>query len=1138
MDISTDANDILSVVGIGASAGGLDALGDFLDGAEQFSGAAFIVVQHLSPDQDSMLHELLKPHTKMPIHVIVSGMHLAANQIFVAPPGKVVSIQGDNIVLNDRQAEESPHKPIDLFFTSLALERSHNAYCVVLSGTGTDGAAGLRAIKANGGFAFAQTPEDAGFAGMPESAIATGLVDVILPALAIAKHLADIIEHKRSQYISDAGEQLTQEIKAALPEISKIIAKWSGHNFTDYKPGTLVRRVERRMNLMRISDVSVFCEAINTESDARSLAQEFMISVTQFFRDPETFDALRRLVVGPLLDNASSTIRIWVPGCATGEEVYTLAILFHEEMDKRSEHKVLQIFGTDIDLGALYSARQGRYEGKTIAHLRDERVEKFFEADIGGFRVKQELRDACIFTPHNLLQDPPFSRLDLISCRNLLIYLNSEIQKKILPRFHFGLRKQGFLLLGSAEGIGSDEDLFDVEDKNHRIYRRNDQTIGSYSALTDLKSRGEPRSAKAALAVQKPSLPTVGSDVSRDILVEREYLRNHANPFGLISKMGEILYMSQSMTKYVQPASGRPSNHIEAYLAPELRLPVRQTLEQAVETGNVAIKQSVIVLDQVETHLFDITIAPSGGDYLLKLSEVRTTEMSDLANVVDATLHSDRSFLEIENTQLRKQLAETLRQFENTGQDQKSLTEELTSMNDMLQSSNEELETSREELQSINEELETVNSELQANNRLLIRANSDLQNLFAATDIAVLFLDREHCVRSFTPRTDRLFGIRERDIGRPLKDLAYLVDYTKLEQDTSRVDQSLQMFEREVQSKDGTSIYLLRIKPYRTIDNRLDGYVLSFVDITDLKEKETQIAQQYGELENIYNTTPVGLSLIDRDFRWLRINDSLAEINGFSVAEHIGRTFNELLPDLDDLVSPMYNQVFETGEPVRNLEIKGETAAAPGVERDWIADFYPVRHDGEIFAIGACVREVTEQAQMVTEVKAQNELQKLLMGELHHRVKNTLTIISSISKFLLKGVDDPAVYQERLEDRLSAIARTHDLLTVSNWTSATVSGILESESKPYQTGRGHIIRMTGPDIQLSADQAMPFGMAIHELFTNAAKYGALSVETGVIFVNTFTDVKDGVSIARIEWRESGGPKIMKAPKNRGFGSLI
>ncbi|MFP7570294.1 chemotaxis protein CheB [Marivita sp. S2033] len=1133
---------VIPIVGIGASAGGLEALKTLISRTSPLTGAAYVIVQHLSPDHKSILHELLQAQTDIPVAQINAGDRIEANHFYVVPPGNVASIEDEHLKLTIRDTHDAQHRPIDTFFTSLAAARGRDAYCVVLSGTGSDGSAGLKEVKAAGGFALVQESKGARFPGMPDSAVATGLVDFILPVGEIAARLDEIIQHRWQLTAGDESDALKKEIEAALPRFASRLADVAGNDFSDYKPGTLVRRIERRMTVLRLTDVETFLKSLDDEKQAQLLAQEFLIGVTQFFRDPDAFKALRELVVDSLLSTTEGTIRIWVPGCSTGEEAYSLAMLMIEEMDARKDQRVVQVFGTDIDTPSLVAARYGLYSASAVEKLSEERRDKFFQLENGQYRAIPKLREMCVFAPHNLLQDPPFSRLDLISCRNLLIYLSSNLQKQVIPRFHFSLRGKGHLFLGPSEGLSGEEQLFDVIDKTHRIFRKNVEARTSYSALLETPRR--PRALPPEKQVD--AIPSdVSLDMTREASVQRDFLRSYAAPFALLSRSGEVLYLSEKMTGFVRPSQGASSTMLDAYLTAELRLPVRTALSEAEKTGEAQRVDNVVVAGEPRPRIFDIEVGPSGSDFILVLTEARAVDATRLGAAVEERETADRDILETENVQLRKQLARTLQEYETSGQELKSTNEELMSMNEELQSSNEELETSREELQSINEELETVNAELQENNRLLTRANSDLKNLFESTDLAVLFLDREFCVRNFTPSTATLFGIRPRDIGRPISDLSSRIDYPELEEDSHKVDETLQSFEREVRVKASGQTFLLRIKPYRTTDNRLDGYVLSFVDITQrktyeetLQKNEKEMARQYAELENLYDTTPVGLSLMDKDLRWLRINEKLAEINGFSIDDHIGKSFEELLPDIENKTEEVYHQIFATGEPVLGYEIEGETPASPGVKRYWIGDFYPVWQDDEVFAVGACVREVTDHAKMVQRIQAQNDQQKLLLGELQHRVKNTLATISSISKMLLKGVDDPAVYQSRLEDRLGSISRTHDLLTDSNWTTTTFSEIVKNEAAPYHRAEQARVRQTGPELNLSAKQALALGMAIHELMTNAAKYGALSVDEGHVVIGTAHDALDGENRVRIVWREYNGPKIETPPEHTGFGSLV
>jgi len=1138
------------VVGVGSSAGGLEALGTLLENVPESTSAAYVIIQHLAPDQPSILDKLLQTRTPLLIKQIEDGDEVSAGAIFIAPPGAVVELRGNTLHIEPRERHEVIHRLIDQFLKTLAKREGRRAFCAILSGTGSDGADGLRAIKAKGGFAFVQKSEGARFPGMPNSAVATGLVDFILPAEDIPARIEEIARYHSGLDSEVLRKSLQNDIRKAIPDISRRLAEVSGNDFSKYKPGTLVRRIERRMSLLRTQSVEQFIDTLDKDvKQAELLAQEFLIGVTRFFRDPEVFAALRAKVIAPLVKASRSNIRIWVPGCSTGEEVYTLAMIFYEEMARQNKHHTLQIFGTDIDSPALIHARYGLYAPAALENFKKDRLERFFAIENGQYRVRQHLRESCVFAPHNLIQDPPFSRIDLVSCRNLLIYLSAVLQKKVMPRFHFALREHGYLLIGPSEGLADSADLFDVVDKQQKIYRKDSDAAPRYSALRDTLPRPRALGDQRVPELAQEKASSLIAERSQGQFAEREFLRKRANPFAMLSGNGHIRYLSEGMTSFVSPVAGVPSPSIDAYLARELRVPVRSALDEAAKERRSQSGKNILVGEGGDTAFFDIHVDPIGQDgsdnYLLTMHRVRTLRDGALDEVVRDRDLSDRDVLESENFSLRRQLSGALQEYETNGQELKSTNEELLSMNEELQSSNEELETSREELQSINEELETVNAELMENNRQLQRANSDLKNLFESTEIAVLFLDPALCVRNFTPAAKAIFGIKARDIGRPISDLSSRIEYPELREDTAAVEESLQSLEREVRLDASDETYLVRMKPYRTTANLIDGYVLSFVNITSrkryeetLERNERELARQYAELENLYDTTPVGLSLVSPDFQWLRINEKLAEINGFTVEEHKNKNFRQLLPDLAEGLEKIYGAVFETGKANLGIPITGETAAKPGIERNWILDLFPVGSVDDVFAVGACVREVTEYTRLVEEILEKNKQQRLLVGELQHRVKNTLATISAISRLALRPNDEASDYQQRLTARIKAMARTHEMLTQENWSSVSISDLIESQLGPYATGDKSRYTFTGNDFELGSEQAAAVGIALHELATNAAKHGALSRPSGSIKIKTRElKSKSGKAKLELKWVESSGPAVSK-PERSGFGTLV
>ena len=1268
-----DTGRTVPIVAIGASAGGIEALCALVSDLGTGTGACYVVIQHLAPDKESLLHELLGARSALDVEQIEDGEPVRPDRIVLVPPGKVARLDESGFVLTPRDPTDPVFRPIDQFFASLAEERGREAYCVVLSGTGTDGTAGLREVKAAGGFAIVQEREGARFPGMPDSAVATGMVDLVLPVKDIADRLQEILYH-RAQLRRDAADgELRDRIEDALPRITRRLADVTGHDFGEYKPGTMIRRIERRMVLERTNDVERFVRTLESEDEhARILGQEFLIGVTRFFRDPEAFDVLREKAIGPLLDRVGRSVRVWVPGCSTGEEPYSIAMLFIEEMQRRGDRRPLQVFGTDIDVHALLAARYGEFRAASFEEMDPARREAFFQPTGDGYRARPELREVCVFAPHNLLQDPPFSRLDLISCRNMLIYLKPSMQQRIFPRFHFSLRPGGMLLLGPSEGLTGNEELFQTVDKTHRLFRRNDEREAAYSPLAEFPRRAT----LPPVALRESARPAADPHVesSREALAESAFLREHAAPFAVVSERGEVQYLSSAMTAFVRPAPGAPSNAIDTYLAAPLRVPVRSALADSARGGESVRVESVLVDADGAQRMYDVLVAPlpgGAGDHLLTLQEVRSADATAIDDAVQGRDITDRHILEQENVRLRRQLAATLNEHETSGQELKSTNEELMSMNEELQSSNEELETSREELQSINEELETVNAELRENNRQLVRANSDLKNLFESTDVAVLFLDRSFSVRNVHPRD--LGALRHPRARRGPPDLRPGERGSTTRSCATTPPRSTRR-SRSSSARSASSAtdetFLLRIKPYRTTDNRIDGYVLSFFDITNrkraeetLRRNERDLARQYAELENLYDTTPIGLSLIDRQFRYIRINAKLAEINGVSVEDHVGKSFTDLLPDIAEEMEQTYQHVFDTGEPVLGQAVEAEFEHTPGERRQFITDLYPVYADGQVFAVGTCVREVSHERRLIAElaenearmkrlfdaaplyiatleepdhvityanplyerllpgreltgqplpdaipevagpevmaqlnrvfetgepadipafevafddavggpgggsggepgdesrpaslwfelgieavhdhagkiaglvtfaydvteqvaarhkIERQNAHQRLLLGELQHRVKNTLATVRAISRMLLVGAPDAQTFQERLSARLSAIARTHDLLTDADWTTVPFEQIVRAEARPYENGHGVRVELSGDALVLSSRQAASLGMATHELMTNAAKHGALSDPAGR--VDVAVEVADGH--ARIRWVESGGP---------------
>jgi two-component system CheB/CheR fusion protein len=969
--------DLPPTVGIGASAGGLEALREFIAALPTDSGLAYVVVQHLAPDKPSLMDKLLSSYTPLPITRIADGDAVAPDHVYLIPPGRFLVIEQGRFKLTDNTHDSGVRTPIDRFFVSLSEACGRSAFAVILSGTGSDGTMGVRAIKAQGGVAIVQESRSALFRGMPDSAAATGLVDFALRPRDIPGKILEIVGNRKQLEKEIEHDVLLENIEAHLDEIIKRIDADGEHSFAGYKPGTLIRRVARRMTLLRQTSAGAYLKTLSERADERHLlVRDFLIGVTEFFRDTDKFERLREEVLRKLLQRDDQTFRIWVPGCSTGEEAYSIAMLIAELMDETDDTRRCKIFGTDIDEESLRFARAGRYQAVSAEKLGEARLTQHFISDGQGWHVNARLREMCVFAPHNLLMDPPFSRLDLISCRNLMIYLQAESQAALLPRFHYALKPGGFLFLGPSETLGSSESYFTTVDRVAKIFQRDDEKEPSFTAMS-LQMPQRKDVSDGALR-HTSEWRRAGSGVADiESRSEQAFLRRHATPFMTVSRQNEVLYVSEAMTAFVRPSRGATSTDLEDYLTMELRLPVLSAIEETRQTGLAAEVRNVVVQMGPEPRMFDIgaeAFDASSSLILVALTEVR---QRDMARMKDSDEPDRSSDYQQELLLTRRRLAGMRRQYESADQELRSANEELLSMNEELQSSNEELETGREELQSINEELETINSELKENNVQLIRVNSDLKNLLESTDIATFFVDQNDYLRLFTPEVERLFSIQERDIGRSIHDLARKIDYHDLQKDAAEVRQTLQPLEREVRIEATDETFAMRLRPYRTVDNRLDGVVVTFVDVTvrkryehQLEESARTLVEQYNELATLYDTVPIGLSLVDRDLRYLRINETLAAMNGIPAADHIGKLQSEILPEAHADVSQIQQQVLSTGNAVMGLEVKTTTPADPGKIREFIVDFYPVKEGEQVFALGSCVREVTAKRELERRITA------------------------------------------------------------------------------------------------------------------------------------------------------------------------
>jgi len=866
-------------VGIGASAGGLDALKKFLYNIPENSGSAFIIVQHMDPTHKSGLVNILGNYTDLEVLEIVDGVQVESEHVYVIPPNKDLGILDGKLQLMEPIEPHGLRMPINYFFTSLAEDQGDESVGIILSGFGTDGSIGLKSIKANGGICMAQDPNTAGSEGMPSSAINTGLVDIILAP----EEMPETLSSYKKSSSKILKKILTPEDRniQALRKIFILIRNRTGHDFSQYKKSTVFRRVGRRMNLHQIEDISQYLRYIQENTDELDLLfKEFLINVTNFFRDPEAFESLKDGTLKELISEKSDyeTIRVWVPGCSTGEEVYSIAIIIKELLEDAGKKLEVQIFGTDLDSLSINVARSGTYSG-VITDISKERLNKYFYKKDNEVTIKDDIRDMVVFANHNVIKDPPFTKLDLISCRNLLIYLETDAQEKVLSKFNYSLKKDGILFLGPSESIGEFIDSFSVIDSKWKIYKR----FKSDDSVFDItKSHTIPYNLHSSkywdsqfgLKDVKPK--KVGNIT---LLAEKKLIDLYAPPSVLINDLGEILFIHGRLGKYLEPSPGRARINIVEMANEEIKLQLNSAIQNAISTNEDIVLENLIV--EENTNPIKLVVKPlkdpefingllivSFEESSVQDDEVQNKKIYPISNCEDRT-----NALETELKRTKERLNITIEDMTTSNEELKSANEELQSMNEESQSTNEELETSKEELQSINEELTIVNSELQTKIDELSIINDDMANLFNSTEIATIFVDNELKIRRFTDEATKIIKLIKSDVGRSLGDIVSSINYPDLVDDIQKVIDKVAYKEKEVNDVNG-HWYKVRIMPYKTSKNIIDGAIITTIDVSGMKNTQEKLQDALNYAENIIYITHEPLLVLDNELIIISANKS------------------------------------------------------------------------------------------------------------------------------------------------------------------------------------------------------------------------------------------------------------------------
>ena len=828
------------IVGIGASAGGLEAFEQFFSHLPPDTGMAFILVQHLEPTHKGMMPELLGRQTKMQVVQVQDGMQVQPNCVYVIPPNADLAILHGKLHVLEPTAPRGLRTPIDFFFRHLAADQKEKAIGIILSGMGSDGTLGLRAIKEQLGMAMVQDPASAKYDGMPRSAIATGMADYVASAQELPAKLIQYTAHLPT--IAEKRVSAEEEPASALGKVFVLLRAHGGNDFSCYKRSTINRRIERRMGVHQFNSLARYVRFLQENpQEVELLHKELLIGVTNFFRDPGMYDFLKEKVVPQWLQTraAQGPLRVWNPGCSTGEETYSLAIVLKECLEglKLEEIPTIQIFATDIDQEAIDKARRGKFPAGVATDVSAGRLQRFFVQEDEGYRIKKEVRDLVVFAAQNILVDPPFTKVDILCCRNLLIYVNVETQKKLLPLMHYALNPGGLLVLGSAESTSGFSHLFSPLDKKWKVFQRIEvATRPGIEMPASLSPRERP-----ATVIEK------GKEPDMDILyaAQRGLLDGYGPPAVVVNSEGDIIYVSGRVGKYLEPPSGKVNHNVFAMAREGLREELGVAIHNASTHKTSFTARSVKVKSNGGSTTIDLTVKPLAdpaaprGLLMVVFEETAAEQPHGATAKESAPLGAmvPPHELEEELRHTRERLQTTIEEMQTAQEELRATNEELQSNNEELQSTNEELNSSKEELQSLNEEMQTVNAELQTKMAELSQSNSDMKNLLNGIEIATIFLDNNLAVKRFTPEADSIVHLVAGDIGRPLGHFATNLKYDRLVKDAKAVLDRLVSKEAQVESKDG-HWYNMRILPYRSADNAIDGVVLTFADITAMKQLE------------------------------------------------------------------------------------------------------------------------------------------------------------------------------------------------------------------------------------------------------------------------------------------------------------
>ncbi len=1091
----------LIVAGIGAVVASIPSVERLLSALPPSPGIAFIVVlQDNQPADVLRLLALLTRQARLPVEIGADGTQIAADRIYLAPADTILTLDGDRL----RAAANGERGLLDTFLLSLAEQHRKHAIAITLAGLGSDGTLGVASVKVNGGLTLAEAFEDAPPAARGQPTTAEGIVDFVMPPDRIARHIVAYVDHL-SQSVDLPAPTVAEGPQPFLARIATILRAKTGHDFHGCKQNTFFRRIRRRMQVVQINEVEAYIEFLKSDADeVQHLFQDLLIGVTQFFRDGPEFALLEREVVPWLFTGktAGDHLRVWVLGCATGEEAYSIAILLREHMAHLDVVPNIQIFATDIDARALATARTGRFPASIARDISPERLARWFVREANTYCVVKELREMCVFSAHDLIKDAPFSRIDLVSCRNLLVDLNTNLQDRIIPLFHFSLKPGGFLFLGPSENVTRHAKLFVPIDRKHRIFRRQDAATRLLPEFPLVAGHGGTPEERGQ---QRQRTGDTGLGKRAERLAER-----YAPAYVVVDEHAEILHFSGRTGRYLEPTAGAANLNLLKLVHRDLRLDLRAALHKAEGTYQAVKVERLQIDSENERQMINLVVQPivhaaeGPASFLVLFQEIGVASFGDAEHSL--------GYLRDEHVQ--------------------RLESELRLTKERLQATIEELERTNEELQSANEELQTVNGELSYRVNELAKTNSDLKSLLESTQVPTIFLDNDLRVKTFTPSVTDIFHLNENDSGRPITHIASRISYDGLEDDVRKVLRTLGTVEREVGDPRGGSRYLVRVLPYRSIDNFIAGAVLAFLDITPAVRAEDALRKSEQRLALAQAAGHIGSWTRDAGTEAQWWSPTMFDLHGLSPAD----------------APPTDAQVAFVDEDERDWFEQAIAAAYAG-EGDLNIEYrirHPVRGERWLTAIGQVEARVASGQPLrlvgvtrdISDQKQAERRSAPMLADLQHRVRNTLAVVRSLAARSLetsRSLDD---FRSHFEGRLSALGRTHGVLARLPGGGVDLEEVVRDELLAQAVPDNEHMHIAGPQISLRQKAAELFGLALHELVTNAVKYGALANPPGDISVTWRIFETSGGPRLTLEWLEKNPRPMRQRQRRRGFGSTL